>query len=131
MKLIYPAIFTPLEESDGFCVTFPDLPGCVTQGASLAEAVEMAADAASGWILDELEDGNDIPKASKPDRTGLDENAFVSLVVLDMDAYSAKYGTNDVQKSCRIPAWLNTRAETAHIDFSAVLKEALISRLGI
>lgn len=35
----------------------PDLPGCVTEGDSLADAILMAADAASGRVLDELEDG--------------------------------------------------------------------------
>ena len=84
MKLVYPAIFTPLEESDGYCVTFPDLVGCVTQGASLADAIEMAADAASGWILDELEDGNDIPQATVPYSIGISENEFVSLILLDI-----------------------------------------------
>ncbi len=50
MKLIYPAIFEKLEEQDGYCVTFPDLPGCVTQGSSLPNAIENAQDAASGWV---------------------------------------------------------------------------------
>ena len=85
MKLVYPAIFTPLEESDGYCVTFPDLPGCVTQGASLADAIEMAADAASGWILDEIEDGNDIPQATVPYSIGLSANEFVSFILFDIN----------------------------------------------
>jgi len=84
MKLVYPAIFTPLEKSDGYCVTFPDLPGCVTQGASLADAIEMAADAASGWVLDELEDGNEIPQATVPYSIGINADEFVSLILLDI-----------------------------------------------
>ena len=123
MKLVYPAYFTPLEESDGFCVTFPDLPGCVT---------EMAADAASGWVLDELEDGKTAPKASpvssiKPEN-GCD---FVSPIVLDLDAYAEKYGNNAIRKNCTIPAWLNTMAEKANINFSAVLQAALVEKLGL
>ena len=50
MKLVYPAVFTPYEdESGGYAVEFPDLTGCVTGGDSMAEAVFMAEDAASGW----------------------------------------------------------------------------------
>jgi len=131
MKLVYPAVFTPLDDSDGYCVSFPDLPGCVTQGSSLADAIEMAADAASGWVLDEIEDGNDIPKSSPADEVELDGDSFMSLVVLNMDEYAEKYGSKGVIKSCTIPAWLNTLAEIAHIDFSDALKEALISRLGM
>ena len=60
MKLIYPAIFTPCIEKEGYTVIVPDLPGCVTEGNSLINAIEMGTDAASGWILGELEEGNDI-----------------------------------------------------------------------
>jgi predicted RNase H-like HicB family nuclease len=42
MKLLYPAIFKPLSElKSGYCVVFPDLPGCVTQGDSLENALEI------------------------------------------------------------------------------------------
>ena len=64
MKLVYPAIFTPFDEGNGFTVEVPDLPGCVTEGDNLVEAIEMGTDAASGWILGEIEDGNSFPAAS-------------------------------------------------------------------
>ena len=57
MKLIYPAIFYPFEEGCGYTVEVPDLPGCISEGKTLADAILMATDAACGWILDELEDG--------------------------------------------------------------------------
>ena len=44
MKLVYEAIFTPFEKGDGFTVEVPDLPGCVTEGDTLAEAIEMGQD---------------------------------------------------------------------------------------
>ncbi len=91
MKLIYPAVFSPLEENSGFCVTFPDLPGCVTEGHSLCEAIENAEDAASGWVLDELEDGNPVPGASKLTDIPVGDGEFVDLIKLDMDSYAAKY----------------------------------------
>ena len=57
MKMIYPAVFYPYSDnSGGYVVEFPDLPGCVTGGKNLEEAMEMAVDAASGWVLDELEE---------------------------------------------------------------------------
>ena len=48
MKLVYKAIFTPFEDGEGYTGEVPDLPGCVTEGNSLAEAIEMGQDAASG-----------------------------------------------------------------------------------
>ena len=62
-KLIYPAIFYP-DETGGFTVDVPDLPGCVTQGDNISDAIDMAVDAAGGWIMTELEDGNAVPDAS-------------------------------------------------------------------
>lgn len=132
MKLVYPAYFTPLEKTDGYCVTFPDLPGCVTQGDNLTNAIEMAVDAASGWVLDELEDGKPAPKASKITEIKIENKGeFVNAVVLDMDAYSEKYGSKAVRKNCTIPSWLNTAAEKNNINFSAVLQAALIEKLGL
>ena len=132
MKLAYPAYFSPLENSDGYCVTFPDLPGCVTEGKSLAESIEMAIDAASGWVLDELEDGNPAPKASSIKTISLENpEDFVNIIVLDMDTYAEKYGNKAVRKNCTIPAWLNTVAEKNNINFSAILQAALMEKLGL
>lgn len=127
MKLVYPALFSPWEEGDGYTVEFPDLPGCVTEGATLADAIEMAEDAASGWVLGELEDGNRVPQASAPSAIHAAEGEFISAVVLDMDAYTEKYGSKAVRKNLTIPAWLNTFAEQQRISFSQVLTDALTS----
>lgn len=126
MKLVYPAIFTPYEDgTGGYAVEFPDLPGCVTGGDDMADAVFMAEDAASGWVLTELEDGKEVPKASDLNEVRTEEGQFASLVALDMDAYAAKYGSNSVKKTLTIPAWLNTFVEQNGISCSKVLQDAL------
>ena len=70
MKLIYPAIFTPYDEDGekGYVVVFPDLPGCSTGGDSLGEALEMAEDAASGWILTSTKSPGMAPCIKRPGR---------------------------------------------------------------
>ena len=125
MKLVYPAVFFPWDDGDGYTVELPDLPGCVTEGATLADAILMAQDAASGWVLDELEEGRPAPAASAMGDIHADAGGLVSLVSLDMDAYAEKYGDTAVRKNCTIPAWLNTFAETRHINFSKVLTDGL------
>ena len=128
MKLTYPACFYADEENEGaYAVVVPDLPGCVSGGDSLADAILMATDAASGWVLDELEDGKEIPKSSLIENIIPDDGGFVSMLVLDMDTYSEKYGKKAVRKNLTIPAWLNTFAEDNHINFSQVLQDSLIS----
>lgn len=125
MKLIYPAIFYKDENSNGYTVEVPDLPGCVTEGNSLEEAIENGVDAASGWILDELEDGHVAPKSSSPLSLKPDEGGFVSLLTLDIDSFAEKFGNKAVRKNLTIPAWLNTFAESRHINFSDVLQNSL------
>ncbi len=126
MKLIYPAIFTPCEEKSGYTVEIPDLPGCVSEGDTLIEAIEMGTDAASGWLLGELEDGNDIPKPSKHTDISVSGKSFVNLLVLDMDSYSEKYGSKSIRKNITIPAWLNTYGESHNLSFSKILQDSLL-----
>lgn len=126
-KLLYPACFYPVEEG-GYTVIVPDLQGCVTEGNDLQEAIDMAIDAASGWILDEWENGKTVPPPSdikdvQPDS----KDGFVNLIVLDMEAYAEKYGEKAVRKNVTIPAWLNTFAERKHINFSKLLRDSLLS----
>ena len=128
MNLVYPAVFYPDPDSLAFAVTVPDLPGCVSGGDSLASAIAMGEDAASGWILGELEDGNEVPPASDIKDIHPDPeigDGFVSLLSLNMDAYAAKYGSKSVRKNLTIPAWLNTFAEAEQLNISKVLQDAL------
>lgn len=126
MKLVYPAVFTPCLEKDGYTVVVPDLHGCVSEGDNLIDAIEMAADAASGWILLELEEGNTIPAPTDSKAIEVDSNSFVNLIILDIDAYAEKYGDKTVRKNITIPAWLNAFGEKNNINFSKVLQDSLL-----
>ena len=130
MKLIYPAVFD--KDEYGFTVEFPNLPGCVTQGDTLEEAMEMAVDAASGWLLIMIEEGKDIPSPS--DNINLMEygrEAFKNLILIDIDAYAKQYGEKSVKKTLSIPRWLNTLSESNGINFSKVLQEGLKRELKL
>lgn len=61
-RLYYPAV---LEKGDhGYGVYFPDLPGCVSAGATYEEAMEGGAEALALHLEGMREDGLDIPPAS-------------------------------------------------------------------
>ena len=124
MNLIYPAIFTPFEEGDGFTVEVPDLPGCITEGDNLIEAIEMGTDAASGWILGEIEDGNSFPAANMGLKAPT--GSFVNLLVLDMDSYAEQYGSKAVRRNITVPAWLDTYAQKNHLSLSKVVQDSLL-----
>lgn len=128
MKLAYPACFY-YEEEGGYSVEFPDLKGCITQGDTLEQAIEMAEDAALGWLLDELESGKEIPKASKIEEVKLEKDGFINLILLNLSSYSEKYGhTKYVKKTLTLPAWLNELSERRGINFSKVLQDALLEK---
>jgi predicted RNase H-like HicB family nuclease len=46
----YRAILTPDLEAGGYTVEVPELPGCITEGDTLAEAKRMARDAIQAWL---------------------------------------------------------------------------------
>jgi predicted RNase H-like HicB family nuclease len=92
MKLTYPAIFYPWDEGTGYTVEVPDLPGCVTEGDSLDEAILMGMDAASGWVLAELEDGKSAPPASKLDDIYTEEGGLVNMIEFYIDEYAVQCG---------------------------------------
>lgn len=130
MKLVYPACF--YKEKDGsYSVDVPDLLGCCTQGENIEEAISMAEDAALGWLLTATEDGEEIPVASNIKDIKLENNnGFVSLLLLDLGAYSQKYGSRkSVKKTLTIPMWLNEKAEKLGINFSRTLQDALLSKI--
>ncbi len=61
MKVLnYTVIMTP-DETGGYVVTCPALPGLVTEGDTLEEARVMAADAIRGYLEVLREDGKPIP----------------------------------------------------------------------
>ena len=59
MSLPYPIELIP--DPEGWFVAIPDLPGCMSQGETAEEALEMIRDAQRGWIDLALEDGREIP----------------------------------------------------------------------
>ena len=49
------------EPEGGYTVLVPALPGCVTYGKTVEEAIEMARDAINGYIESLIDDGEAIP----------------------------------------------------------------------
>ena len=129
-KYVYPAIFTPCEEG-GYTVRFPDVPGCYTDGDTLAEAIEMANDALCLMLYDMEERQETLPGVTNIAEIQAENNEIVSLVACDTLEYRKLYDKKAVKKTLTIPNWLNVTAERANINFSAVLQEALIERLHL
>ena len=135
MKAVYPVIFTKTE--DCILVEVPDLE-ILTEGKDLVDAIEMARDAI-GLKGISLEDaGMEIPKASDLESVDVSKGTFaddgegmVSVVDIDFMEYRRKVDNKTVRRNVTLPNWLNREAETAHINVSKVLQEALMVKLNV
>lgn len=126
MKYVYPAVFT--EEDGRYLASAPDLSGCHTFGDTLPEAIEMARDAMSMWLCVAEDNKEEMPQ---PTMNLNVTDGTVSLIDIDTIAYRRKTDSKAVKKTLSVPSWLNTQAEIAGVNFSAVLQEALMERLNI
>jgi len=67
----YAHVVEPLatEDGGGFLVTFPDLPGCMSDGETEGDAVANARDAFSVWMSARAHMGKPIPKPTRHGET--------------------------------------------------------------
>ena len=128
-RLFYPAVFHTAEEG-GFWVTFPDIPECMTQGDNMQEAYEMAVDALGLSLTSREAEKEEIPKASSLDGVDAEDGTLV-IVEFDMAEYRRRNSSRAVKKTLSIPEWLNEAAVREGVNFSQILQEALMSKLGI
>jgi antitoxin HicB len=62
----YPFFIRPLtvEEGGGYLIEFPNLPGCMSDGETEAEAIKNGKDALKAWLDAAKKSGRTIPKPS-------------------------------------------------------------------
>jgi antitoxin HicB len=53
--------------NEGYVASVEELPGCLSQGATIEEAAARIGDAMEGWLSIALEDGREIPEPRHPD----------------------------------------------------------------
>lgn len=128
-KLFYPAIFHK-DEGNGFWVSFPDFPECLTEGDDMEKAYEMAGDALGLAISCRKREGYIIPSATRLDEINA-EDGIIVIVEFDMLEYQKKHNARSVKKTLSIPEWLNEEAMAMGVNFSQVLQEALMMKLNI
>lgn len=128
-KYVYPAIFTP-EEGGGYSVFFPDLDGCYTCGDDLQDVMFMANDVLAFVLYDYEAEGKEIPVPSKAEDIQKEAGDFVNYVACDTVEYARMHDNRAVKKTLTIPQWLNDAALRCNINFSQVLQEALMEKVG-
>lgn len=130
MKYTYTATFTPKENGNGYYCRVPDLPGCITTGRSLEDAIEQITDAASIWLVANEDEGLPIAPPTPQDQLPHEDGMIFSVVRIDTLAYRAQIDTRAVRKNVSLPAWLANLADKRGINCSQVLQEGLLAKLG-
>ena len=130
MKYIYTATFAPNENGTKYYCRVPDLPGCITTGNSIDDAIEMITDAASGWLVVAEDEGNEIPAPTPQHKLDIPENAICSIIRIDTLAYRAATDTRAVRKNVSLPAWMAPLAEKRGVNCSQVLQDGLMQLLN-
>ncbi len=68
-ELEYTVVLDPDEEGVGYAVTVPALPGCISEGDSLDEALDNIRDAIQLYIRMCRQNGEPVPRETIPART--------------------------------------------------------------
>ena len=121
---IYPAIFHS-NDDDSFTITYPDLPGCISEGKSLGNAMYMAQSALTQWIEYLNEKKQDIPAPSPIKSIQTTSEEFASLIRVEIRDSLA------VKRTVSIPKWMDDKVSEAGLSLSRVLQDALKERLNI
>ena len=128
MRYTYTAVITT---GDGKCYArVPDIPGCVTTGRDIEDAVVQITDALSGCLVVWEDEGLPIPTATAQPEVPHESQDILTLVSVDTIAYRARTDTRAVRKNVSIPAWMAAMAERKGINCSKVLQDALAKQLS-
>ena len=123
-EYVYPAIFHPNDDGS-YTITYPDLPGCISEGKSLGNAVYMAQTALTQWIEYLTDKKQAIPSASDLKSIDLSPEEFVSLIRADVKDGRA------VKRTVSIPKWMDDKVTETGLSLSRVLQDALKERLNV
>ena len=123
LEYVYPAVFHK-NDDNSYTVIFPDLPGCITEGKSLGEAMRMAQSAVTQWIEYSKDKKLEIPAPSAVKDIETVQNEFVNLIRADIKDGRA------VKRTVSIPKWMDEKVTEAGLSLSRVLQDALKQRFA-
>lgn len=119
--LTYPVIVTECNDEAGhyYGVSSPNIPGMVTDGKTLTDAIIHAEDAIATMISD-----TDYPTVQDPTKWQLDEHDSIMWVTVNMAKWLNQYDKK-VRRNISLPESLNNWAKENKINVSKVTTEAL------
>ena len=125
MQYIYTALFKPIEDGSGYYAKVPDLPGCITTGKNLPDAINQITDAMSAWLVVAEDEGEPIAAPTQQEQMHIDPGTTCSLIFADTIEYRAQTDTRAVRKNVSLPSWILRLADKRGINCSQVLQDSL------
>ena len=125
MEYVYPAIFHHNKDDGSYTITYPDIPGCISEGKTLGNAMYMAEAALKEYIEYLADKKKDIPEASTLKDVKVGRGEFVNLIRAELKDGKA------VKRTVSIPQWMDEKAIESGVSLSRVLQEALGERFAI
>ena len=123
-EYIYPALFHANRDGS-YTVTYPDLPGCITEGKSLGNAMQMAQSALNQWLEYLVNKKLEIPTASASNTIEVESDEFINRICASLKDNRA------VKRTVSIPKWLYDKASEAGLSLSRVLQSTLKQKLNV
>ena len=129
-RYVFPAFFS-YGEGGRVGIVFPDLPGCVSQGNDDEDAMRMAKEALIFHIWGMEEDERNIPPATHLRNLAPEADQVVVLVEAFMPPFRERMNNKSVTKTVTVPRWLEVEAKVANLNYSQILQDGIMERLGI
>ena len=107
MLYIYTAIFSPIEDGSGFYAKVPDLPGCITTGHDLSDALDQITDAMNAWLVVAEDEHLEIAAPTPQCDITMEPGCSCAYIKADTLAYRARTDTRSVRKNVSLPAWMS------------------------
>ena len=123
-EYVYPAIFHSNEDGS-YTIAYPDLPGCISEGKSLGNAIYMAQSALTQWIEYLTDKKQPIPLASDFENIKITQEEFINLIRIDVKDSHA------VKRTVSIPKWMDDKVIESGLSLSRVLQDALKEKLNV
>lgn len=123
-EYVFPAIFHK-NDDNSYTISFPDLPGCISEGKTLGNAMYMSQSALTQWVEYLTDKKQEIPLASNPQEIPVAQGEFVNLIRADVKDGRA------VKRTVSIPKWMDEQVSETGLSLSRVLQDALKDKLHV
>ena len=122
MDYIYPAIFSA-NDNGSYTITYPDLPGCISEGKNLSNAIDMAQEALSQWLEYLVSEKQVIPNASEIIDIEVSGKEFANLIRVNLRDERA------VKRTVSLPRWMDEKVSEEGWSLSRVLQDAIAQKV--